>query len=79
MSSTVVNLIIFAIIFFTTPTITVRMALLAPPPTSWPIMEPISSPLPVAPASAGIRAWRICPPPTPPIAPAIVLPRGPRL
>src|SRR5262249_42586730 len=70
-----------AIMPFTSPTMTVRIAPPAPPPPpSWPTMDPTSRPpLAAAPAIAGISACRICPPPTPPMAPAMVLPRLPRL
>ena len=67
-----------AILFFTSPTMAVKIAPVIPPPAIWPISEPISI-LSAARASAGIRVSRIWPPTPPPIAPAIVLPRVPRL
>src|SRR5690606_38724974 len=70
---------LFAIMFFIKPATTVRIAPPAPPPTSCPTMEPTSSPPPATPAIAGINACSNWPPPTPPIAPAIVLPTPPRL
>src|SRR5262245_15133688 len=56
--------------FFTSATMTVRIAPLAPPPTNWPITEVTSMPPPAAPARAGIKVCNIWPPPTPPTAPA---------
>lgn len=44
---------LLAIMFFTAPAMTVKMAPLAPPPTSCPMTDPTSSPPPAAPAKAG--------------------------
>src|SRR5262249_4807777 len=65
--------------FLRAPTIAVRIAPPAPPPTSCPITAPRSTPLPVAPWRAGRSSARSCPPPTPPRAPAMVFPAVPRL
>src|SRR6516165_2407894 len=60
------------------PAISVSRAPPTLPPINWPTTTFQSTRAP-APASGGIGASRIWPPPTPPRAPAMVFPAGPKL